>query len=280
MSQAPGKAARRLVPDAQRRDSGSLRGARQPLRAGRRGRVPGRRLQERREGDPGGGRVGRGARAPGPRHGPRRRGQDDRREDRRAARDRLDPVRRQAEAADPVRPRGDHAHPRPRPQAGEAAPRRTGRRLDRRAAHGGRAGPPEGREGLWHEGRGEPARGVRRRRRRPAEGPDAAVEGAAGGRGARGGAARAPGGHPRGAGRQRAPAGRDREGPRHRGRLERPGGAVEGVHRAPGAGLGLHLRGRGSQGGDPLRALRRPADRARAGTTRRSARRLCGAAST
>ena len=113
------------------------------------------------------------------------RGQDDRREDRRAARERLDPGRRQAEGAHPLGAGRGHAHPRPRAEARAAAVRRARRRVARRPARGRRAragsrtcraSAPKAEENVL--------RGARRRRRRPAQGAHAAVEGARRGRGA------------------------------------------------------------------------------------------------
>ena len=74
-----------------------------------------------------------------------------------------------------------------------------------------------------------------------------------------------------GARRQRAPPGGHRQGPRHRGRLQRPGGPGRGLLRARGRRPGAHLGRGGREGGHPLRAAGGPADRSRGGVRKPAA---------
>ena len=236
MSQAPGKAARRLVRGCatarSRRPSTSWPACTSSTARSSTASSPTatrRRRSARRA------CRSRSWRAQGRVDGARGRRQDDRREDRRAARDRLDPVRRQAEAAHP-RPAWSRspASPASGPSARELlhdAARRRPRSTTcaRRPRTAGSKDVP----GFGAEGRGERARGARgRTRTASAKARMLLSKALRGGRGARRGAARAPVADPRRAGGQRPAAGRHVQGPRHRRGLERPGGARRGVRRA------------------------------------------------
>ena len=263
MSQAPGIAARSLV-----RRCATARSRRhfdelgEPVRARRRGRLPRGRLPQRGQGDPRGRRVGRGA---GARRGASTelagRRQDDRGEDRRAARDRLDPLRRQAEGEASRRASSRSRASRASGRSGaQAAPRRARRRRrSTSCAAAAEQGRLQGREGL----RRRRPRRTCSRRSPPARtaAPRTRMLLSQGARRSReelvDGAARAPGGDPRGARGQRAAPGR------HGARTSTswppssdPAALVEGVRRAAADRRGLRPRARRARRRSPTPACR------------------------
>ena len=159
---------------------------------------------------------GRGA----PRSSGRR--QDDRREDRRAARDRPDPSADKLKAKIPAGLIEVTRIP-------GLGPKRVRLLYDHLGISSledlkrARTAPWEGRPGLRRQGGGERARGAGRRRGRAAQAARMLLSKALTVGEEPGRAARAPGRAARRARGQRSPPRRHGQGPRHRGRLERPG---------------------------------------------------------
>ena len=140
---------------------------------------------------------------------------DARREDRRAARHRLDSRSGEAAREVPPRPDRDDAAPRTGAQARPAGALRARRRLAGEAARGGTSPAPANRARAWSEARGERAGGARFGGGRTGSAADTAATRARNRKLAR----RRPGrarrrGHPRAPRRLGAPMGRQRQGHR------------------------------------------------------------------